>query len=46
MILTSSSCKNPIREAAVTKTSSPRWKDAEPEIPILMAAKAEYAKLR
>jgi hypothetical protein len=28
------------------KTSSPAWKDADPDIPIMKEAKAEYAKLQ
>jgi hypothetical protein len=35
-------------DAAKSKTasSSPLWKDADPDIPILKEAKAEYAKLQ
>jgi hypothetical protein len=42
MILTLFSSKNPSREEA----RAPLWKDADPDIPILKQAKAEYAKLQ
>jgi hypothetical protein len=45
-ILTLFSCKSPSGEAAVMKISSPSGKDADPRIPILKQAKAEYAKLK
>jgi hypothetical protein len=45
-ILTLFSCKSPSGEAAVMKISSPSGKDADPRIPILKQAKAEYAKLQ
>jgi hypothetical protein len=36
----------PLRPAPPTKTSSPSGKDADPDIPILKEAKAEYAKMQ
>jgi len=34
------------RRFAAVSTSAPLWKDADPDIPILKKAKAEYAKLQ
>jgi len=36
----------PVRALAAYKNVLTLWKDAEPDIPILKEAKAEYAKLQ
>ena len=46
MILTLFSCKSPSHDAPVNKDFLTLWKDADPDIPILKQAKAEYARLQ